>query len=120
MKNFNFLPEFRRELKKLSRKYGTLNDDLKLFKEVLLSSPTGFGNNFTVIHFTKIIKIVKARMACRSLRNRSLRNRSLRIIYAYVEHEEKIEFIEIYYKGKKENENLGRIKGYLKSVAKSD
>lgn len=115
MKNFNFLPEFRRKLKKLSRKYGTLNDDLKLFKEVLLSSPTGFGNNFTVLHSTKIIKIVKARMACRSLRNNSLR-----IIYAYVEHEEKIEFIEIYYKGNKENENLGRIKGYLKSVGKSD
>ncbi|MCY3624815.1 MAG: hypothetical protein OXH71_03450 [Candidatus Dadabacteria bacterium] len=115
MKNFNSLPEFRRELKKLSRKYGTLNDDLKLFKEVLSTSPIGFGNNFTVIHSTKIIKIVKARMACRSLRNRSLR-----IIYAYVEHEEKIEFIEIYYKGNKENENLGRIKGYLESVAKSD
>ena len=115
MKNFNFLPEFRRELKKLSRKYGTLNDDLKLFKEVLSSSPTGFGNNFTVIHSTKIIKIVKARMACRSLRNRSLR-----IIYAYVEHEEKIGFIEIYYKGNKENEDLGRIKDYLKSVAGPD
>ena len=115
MKNFNFLPEFRRELKSLSKKYGTLNDDLKLFKEVLLSSPTGFGNNFTVIHSTKIIKIVKARMACRSLRNRSLR-----IIYAYAEHEEKIEFIEIYYKGNKENENLGRIRDYLKSVAEFD
>lgn len=115
MRNFNSLPEFRRELKELYRKYGTLDRDLETFKQVLLSSPTGFGKNFTVIHSTEVVKIVKARMACRSLRNRSLR-----IIYAYVEHEEKIEFIEIYYKGNKENEDWNRIKKYLKSVSSSD
>ena len=115
MKNFNLLPEFRKELKKLSRKYDALNSDLETFKQVLSSSPTGFGKNFIVIHSTEVVKIVKARMACRSLRNRSLR-----VIYAYVEHEEKIEFIEIYYKGNKENEDLGRIKDYLKSVAGPD
>lgn len=115
MKNFNSLPEFRRELRKLSRKYGTLNDDLEIFKEVLSTSPTGFGNSFTVIHSTKVIKIVKARMACRSLRGRSLR-----VIYAYLEREEKIEFIEIYYKGNKENEDRNRIKEYLKLVPESD
>lgn len=110
MKNFNSLPEFRRELRKLSRKYGTLNDDLEIFKEVLSSSPTGFGNSFTVIHSTEVIKIVKAGMACRSLR----------VIYAYLEREERIEFIEIYYKGNKENEDRNRIREYLKSVAGSD
>ena len=114
MKNFDSLPEFRRELRKLSRKYGTLNDDLEIFKEVLSISPTGFGNSFTVIHSTKVIKIVKARMACRSLRGKSLR-----VIYAYLEREEKVEFIEIYYKRNKENEDRNRIKEYLKSVAGS-
>ena len=82
MKNFNSLPEFRRELKKLSRKYAILNDDLEIFKEVLSSSPTGFGKGFTVIHSTEVIKIVKARMACRSLRGKSLR-----VIYAYLERD---------------------------------
>lgn len=115
MKNFNFLPEFRRELRKLSRKYGILNDDLEIFKEVLSSSPTGFGNSFTVIHSTEVIKIVKARMACRSLRGKSLR-----VIYAYLKREETFEFIEIYYKGDKENEDRNRIKEYLNSVAGSD
>jgi hypothetical protein len=110
MKNFNSLPEFKGELKKLSKKYGTLDSDLETFKQVLSSSPTGFGKNFAVIHSTEVVKIVKARMACRSLR----------IIYAYVEHEEKIEFIEIYYKGNKKNEDFRRIKGYLKSVAGPD
>lgn len=115
MKNFDSLPEFKRELRKLSQKYGTLNNDLEIFKEVLSSSPTGFGKNFTVIHSTEVIKIVKARMACRSLRDRSLR-----VIYAYLEREEKVEFIEIYYKGDKESEDRNRIKEYLKSVAGSD
>jgi len=114
MKNFDSLPEFRRELRKLSRKYNTLNDDLEIFKEVLSASPTGFGNSFTVIHSTEVIKIVKARMACRSLRGKSLR-----VIYAYLEREEKVEFVEIYYKGNKENEDRARIKEYLKSVAGS-
>ena len=115
MKNFNSLPEFRRELRKLSRKYGTLNDDLETFKEVLSISPAGFGNSFTVIHSAKTIKIVKARMACRSLRDKSLR-----VIYAYLEQEEEVEFIEIYFKGNKENEDRNRIKNYLKPVAGSD
>ena len=110
MKNFDSLPEFRRELSRLSRKYGTLDDDLETFKEVLSTSPTGFGNSFAVIHSTEVIKIVKARMACCSLR----------VIYAYLEREEKVEFIEIYYKGDKENEDRNRIREYLKSAAGPD
>ena len=115
MKNFDSLPEFDKEFKRLSRRYDTLEDDLETFKEVLLNSPIGFGKNFTVIHSTKIVKIVKARMACSSLRGRSLR-----IIYAYFEQEQVIEFVEVYYKGNKENEDHARIKEYLKSIAKSD
>ena len=115
MKNFDSLPEFRRELRKLSRKYGTLDDDLEIFREVLSASPTGFGNGFTVIHSTEVVKTVKARMACRSLRGKSLR-----VIYAYLERAERVEFIEIYYKGNKENEDRSRIKEYLKSIAEPD
>ena len=47
-------------------------------------------------------------MACRALRNRSLR-----IIYTFFEQNQRIEFIEIYFKGEKENEDRGRIKDYL-------
>lgn len=115
MKNFDFLPEFRRELRKLSRKYGTLDHDLETFKKVLSTYPTGSGNSFAVIHSAEVIKIVKARMACRSPRGRFLR-----VIYAYLEREEKVEFIEIYYKGDKENEDRNRIREYLKSAAGPD
>jgi len=49
-------------------------------------------------------------MACRALRRRALR-----VIYAYFEQEQRIEFIEIYFKGDKENEDRKRIKEYLKN-----
>jgi len=57
-----------------------------------------------------MIAIVKARMVCLALRDRSLR-----VIYSYFEQEQRIEFIKIYYKGDKENENRERIKVYLGS-----
>lgn len=109
MNHFNFLPEFEKEFKRLFKKYKTLEDDLKKFKEVLANFPTGVGKNFIIIHSGQNVKIIKARMACRALRDRSLR-----VIYAYFEQEQKIEFIEIYFKGSKGNEDRDRIAGYLK------
>jgi len=110
MNNFDLLAEFEKEFKRLLKKYKTLNDDLKKLKAVLVSYPTGVGKNFTIIYSTEDVKIVKARMACRALRKRSLR-----IIYSYFEQEQRIEFIELYFKGEKENENRDRIKEYLKN-----
>ncbi|NOY35535.1 MAG: hypothetical protein GXP44_01280 [bacterium] len=57
------------------------------------------------------MKIVKAHLACRALRN----NHLLRVIYSYFEREQRIEFIELYFKGDKENEDRERIKEYLKN-----
>ena len=42
-----------------------------------------------------------------------LRRDTLRVIYAYLPVQNQIEFIEIYFKGDKENENQKRIKDYL-------
>lgn len=110
MNNFNAAAEFEKEFKQLFKKYKTLNDDLEKFKRVLLVTPTGIGKNFVIIHSLPTVKIIKARMACRTLRDRSLR-----IIYSYFEQEQRIEFIEIYFKGKKESEDRERIKEYLKN-----
>lgn len=109
MNHFNSLPELEKEFKQLFKKYKTIEDDLKKFKEVLANFPTGVGKNFVIIHSDQDVKIIKARMACRALRGRSLR-----VIYAYFEQEQKIEFIEIYFKGSKENEDRNRIAEYLK------
>lgn len=110
MSNFNALEEFNKEFKRLFKKYKTLEDDFEKFKKVLLTTPTGVGKNFVIIHSSSTIRIVKARMACRALRDPSLR-----IIYSYSEQEQRIEFIELYFKGDKENEDRERIKEYLKN-----
>ena len=111
MKSFDELDVFKKEFKRLFKKHNTLNDDFEKFKKVLAMYPTGVGKNFIIIHSSPKIKIVKAHMACRALRN----NHLLRVMYAYFEQEQKIEFIELYFKGDKENENRERIKEYLKN-----
>lgn len=108
MSHFDELPEFTGEFKRLLKKYRTLEGDLARFERLLEQYPTGAGKNFTIVHSDKEVKVVKARMACLSLRDRSLR-----IIYAY--HESIVTFvhIEIYYKGEKANEDRERIRDYL-------
>lgn len=108
MIRFYKLPEFDKELKKLSKKYPSLEKDLEDIKPILSESPTGIGKNFTIIKFLNKIKIVKARIHCESLKARSIR-----LVYAF--HEDKMEFIyiELYFKGNKENEDKGRIEDYL-------
>ncbi len=111
MSKFYQLPEFERELKKLSKKYPTLPSDIEDIQPVLEEVPTGIGKNFTIIYSAEEVKIVKARIQCESLRSRAIR-----LIYAY--HKGKIEFmyIEIYFKGDKENEDRERIEEYLKNL----
>ena len=110
MSHFNSLPEFEKDLKRLSKKYPSLRSDLDDLEAVLREFPTGMGKNFTIIHHSATVKIGKTRLACKSLRDRSMR-----LVYAY--HEDKITFvhIELYFKGDKENGDRERIKEYLKN-----
>ena len=111
MMSFNEIPEFEKEFKRLFKKHKTLDDDFEKFKKVLFVTPTGVGKNFIIIHSSSRVKLVKAHLACRALRN----NHLLRVIYSYLEQEHRIEFIELYFKGEKENEDRERIKEYLKN-----
>ena len=106
--NFDELPEFQKELKRLAKKYKSLPDDLQEFRNVVSAVPLGNSKHFNVITQTEVLHIVKARLFCRYLKGTSLR-----IIYAYFEQTPHIEFIELYYKGDKENEDSCRIKEYL-------
>lgn len=113
--NFKSAAEFEKDFKKLSKKFKSLNNDLIEFKKVLNESPLGIGKHFNVITKTGSVYIIKARFFCKSLKKKDLR-----IIYAYIEKHQivemiGIEFIEIYFKGSKENENKERIKNYLKN-----
>ena len=106
--NFKEIPEFQKDCKRLEEKYLSLSDDLQEFRNVVTAIPLGNSKHFSIITQTETMYIVKARLFCRYLKGSSLR-----MIYAYFEQRKRIEFIEIYFKGDRENENYDRIKKYL-------
>jgi hypothetical protein len=108
MMKFDELTEFQKDCKILGKKFKSLTDDLKEFKSVVSVIPLGNSKHFIIITKTKELYIVKARLFCKYLKGSSLR-----VIYAYFEQEQKITFIEVYFKGGKANENHDRIKQYL-------
>ena len=109
MMNFDELPEFTKECKRFARRYKSLSGDLQEFKNVVSVVPLGNSKHFDIVTQTESVKIVKARFFCRYLKGSSLR-----VIYSYIEKEKKVEFIEMYFKGDKENEDRERIRRYLK------
>jgi len=110
--NFNELPEFSKEFKRLSKKYRSLADDLIEFKRIISIVPLGNSKHFNVITKTERCAIIKARLFCRYLKGSSLR-----IIYAFYCQSYKVDFIEIYFKGEKENEDREIIRAYLKNIS---
>ena len=107
---FDELDEFTKDLKKLLKKYRSLNEDLDVVKKVLKVEPNerprfsfridGLGIETCVIKVKKI--------ACKSLKGRGI-NSGLRIIYAHFEAKQRIVFIELFHKNEKENEDRSRI-----------
>lgn len=116
------LPEFIKDLKKLKKRFHSIEDDLDVFIRVALTDYHENGiDNGGIVRISGLgfdePKIFKARkFACRSMKGKGVQS-GIRVIYAYYEEEDKlarhlsggIELIEIYYKGDKENENRKRI-----------
>lgn len=111
--SYNELSEFSKEFKRFSKKYKSLPHDLDEFKRVVKVAPLGNSKHFNIITRNEQCAIIKARLFCRYLKGSSL----LRIIYAFHHQSCKVEFIEIYFKGNKINENRERIKEYLKNFS---
>ena len=120
--NYNETVEFTRDFKKLFKKFSSLVDDLAVVKQYDIElfhcqkidrhgifKIENIGNNEN-LQFFKIKKF-----ACKALKGRGSKS-GIRIIYAFHCASLKVEFIEIYFKGDKENEDRERIKEYLKSV----
>jgi mRNA-degrading endonuclease RelE of RelBE toxin-antitoxin system len=107
-------PEFEKDSKKLSKRFRTLEEDFKTFVDTQLNLFHKQGiDNKGVLPISGLgipnPKIYKARkFACRSLKGRGV-DSGIRVIYAYWEEKDKLEFIEIYFKGDKENEDRERI-----------
>ncbi|EKE06655.1 MAG: hypothetical protein ACD_18C00309G0002 [uncultured bacterium] len=113
--NFEETSSFQKDVKKLSKKYKTLEGDIEEFKRVVKVAPFGNNNHFAVLSNNKNVHIIKARFFCRALKGKHLR-----IVYAYHEDGEisflGIRFIELFFKGDKEREDQEKIKEYLNSI----
>ena len=113
------LAEFERDLRKLSKKFRTLDEDLETFiqNQLNLYHKLNIDNKGVYpipdlgIEYPKILKAKK--FACKSLKGKGVAS-GIRIIYAYFEKEDIIELVEIYYKGQKGKEDKNRIlKNYI-------
>lgn len=114
------LAEFENDLKKLSKRYHSLEEDLgifiekqlKLYHKLHIDNGGIFQISDLEVEYPKIYKARK--FACKSLKGKGVMS-GIRIIYAYFDDKDSIELIEIYYKGDKGNEDRGRILRCYKS-----
>lgn len=111
------LKEFERDFKILCKRFKTLDGDLDNFIKTKLNITHKLKlDNTGIVRISNLgidrPQIYKTRkFTCRSLKGKGVFS-GIRIIYAYYEEEDIIEFIEIYYKGQKANEDRDRILKY--------
>ena len=113
-KKISHVPEFEKDLKKLVRRFASLEEDLQIFIKVAMNAFHKQNVDSRAIlqipelgiHSPKIYKAKK--FACKALKGKGVQS-GIRVIYAYYEQEDRIEFIEIYYKGDKASEDRARI-----------
>ena len=108
------LAEFEKDFKKLAKKFRTLDEDLNTFvaNQLKLTHKLNIDNKGVVrisdlgIEHPKVYKAKK--FPCKALKGKGAAS-GIRVIYVHYEEEDIIEFVEIYYKGDKENEDRERI-----------
>lgn len=112
---FDELDEYKKDIKKLLKRFRTLERDVAIVLQVLEVEPKerppfscridGLGIK------TCVIKIKK--MACMAMKGKGA-NTGLRLVYAHYEAEKKIVLVELYFKGDKEKEDRSRILKHFK------
>ena len=116
---FRITEGFAKEFKRLVKKYRTLSDDLSKFEKVLAVFPCGNGSkHWNRIHVSADgeVEIFKVRLACASMKGES----RFRVIYAYNRNDgsiEHIDFIDIYFKGDRANEDRDLIEEYKRGIS---
>lgn len=118
--SYSSISEFDKDLKRLLKRFSTLEDDIETAKksaiELLHLKQIDNGAIFEIPSFcSEAVKVCKLKkFACRSLKGRGIKS-GIRITYVYVCDSDSVIFIEIYFKGDKENEDKERIKEFLKN-----
>lgn len=109
------LDEYKKDLKKLSKKYRTLPEDIEVVKKVLFVNPNEKPPfSFRIDNLgidTCVIKVKK--IASKSFKGKGV-NSGFRLVYAHYEKENRIVLIELFHKSKKEIEDKDRISNNFK------
>jgi hypothetical protein len=113
------LPEYERDFKALHKKFKTMEDDFKVFQraQIVLYHKLGVDNGgiFPIpglgFECPRVFKAKK--FACRSLKGKGCHS-GIRVIYAYYQNEDRLEFVEIYFKADQANEDRKRIHQHYK------
>jgi len=112
---FNYLDEFKKDLKKMKKKIPSLQGDLKNFEKAI--PVVDFDNNKRFVtlkqNLKKGLRIVKTRLMVRSLKGSG----KTRVVFSFCVHEDTVDFIEIYMKNKKSREDAARIDAYLNNLS---
>jgi len=109
---------FKRDFKKLLKKFRTLESDLETAKksaiQLLHIQKIDTGSIFKIPGFSALgIEIYKLKkFACRALKGKGA-NSGIRIIYAFQAQSNTVAFLEMYFKADQANEDRNRIKTYL-------
>ena len=111
------VPEFDRDLARLTKRFPTLEDDLSTLIGTSLLAFHKLGLNMGIVRIDGLgrtrLPVYKVRkFACQSLKGRGTRS-GLRLIYAFDVESDCIKLIEIYFKAAQENENRERIRHYV-------
>ena len=115
------IPEFDKDFKRLQKRFRTLPKDFEIMKKYSLETHYLKGVPTTAFvpiegYCSEDYESLKVRkFACMALKN--LGNRTgIRVIFVFEPETMKITFIEIYFKGDKENEDRYRLKQFLESL----
>jgi len=110
----NRLPGFDKDLKRLLKRFPSLDEDLSEFisGQLVLTHKLGLDNRGTFripgLGFDEPAVFKAKKFACRSLKGKGAHS-GIRVIYAWFSDEDRIDLIEIYFKGEKETEDRERI-----------
>jgi mRNA-degrading endonuclease RelE of RelBE toxin-antitoxin system len=110
--------EFKRDLKKLLKRYRTLEEDIdtlinaSLYAFHKLAIDTGGIVRLQRLGFEEPAVYKVKKFACRSLKGKGSQS-GMRLIYSYLSESDTVVLIELYYKGDKSNEDRSRIKRLL-------
>ncbi len=108
-------PEYDKDVKAYKKRYRTIEEDLESVRKVLQIKPDArppFSQRIEGLGITTcVIKVRK--IACKSLQGRGVQS-GFRLVYAYFQEEQKIVFVELYFKADQEMEDRERIKKHFK------